>query len=74
LGGVGRALWTGKDTRMARQPAQKSQTAKVQGGKVTKYLLSIPEDLRMEIRIEAITRGIDMSTYICSILRKRSPS
>lgn len=37
----------------------------------TKYLLSIPEDLRREIRIEAITRGIDMSTYICSILRNR---
>jgi predicted DNA binding CopG/RHH family protein len=39
--------------------------------KDSKYLLRIPEDLRREIRIEALTQGIDMSNYICNILRKR---
>jgi predicted DNA binding CopG/RHH family protein len=58
---------------MARAPAQ---TAKSFVRKVTqkdsKYLLRIPEDLRREIRIEALTKGLDMSNYICDILRKRS--
>jgi predicted DNA binding CopG/RHH family protein len=40
--------------------------------KESTYLLRIPEDLRREIRIEALTRDTDMSKYICSILRKRS--
>lgn len=62
---------------MGRQMARASvQTAKGPARKVTqkdsKYLLRIPEDLRREIRIEALTRGLDMSNYICDILRKRS--
>ena len=62
---------------MDRQMARASvQTAKGTVRKVTqkdsKYLLRIPEDLRREIRIEALTRGLDMSNYICDILRKRS--
>jgi hypothetical protein len=40
--------------------------------KDSKYLLRIPEDLRREIRIEALTKDQDMSNYICDILRKRS--
>ena len=39
--------------------------------KETKYLLRIPEDLRREIRIEAMTRNMDMSTYICALLKRR---
>lgn len=53
----------------ARTP--KEAAPKRSPARTSKYLLSIPEDLRREIRIEAITLGIDMSTYICSILRKR---
>lgn len=58
---------------MARSQGNKSKNIvpKGSGARTSKYLLSIPEDLRREIRIEAITRGIDMSTYICSILRNR---
>ena len=58
---------------MAKSAVRKPQVvaAKGSGARASKYLLSIPEDLRREIRIEAITRGIDMSTYICSILRNR---
>lgn len=58
---------------MVRSTARKAKEVapKGSGARSSKYLLSIPEDLRREIRIEAITRGIDMSTYICSILRNR---
>jgi predicted DNA binding CopG/RHH family protein len=57
---------------MLRKSAKsKKDTVRSAPEKETKYLLRIPEDLRREIRIEALTRGIDMSNYICSILRKR---
>lgn len=36
-----------------------------------KYLLSIPESLRQELKIEAIKADVNMSDYICSILKKR---
>jgi predicted DNA binding CopG/RHH family protein len=49
--------------------AKKTATKVTQ--KDSKYLLRIPEDLRREIRIEALTQGIDMSNYICNILKKR---
>lgn len=37
----------------------------------SKYLLSIEEGLRTEIRIEAIHASKDMSQYICDILKRR---
>jgi len=49
----------------------KKNTVRSAPEKDTKYLLRIPEDLRREIRIEALTQGIDMSNYICNILRRR---
>lgn len=36
-----------------------------------KFLLSIPESLRQELKIEAIKANINMSDYICGILEKR---
>jgi hypothetical protein len=54
-----------------KSPTSKKSAAPGTAEKESKYLLRIPEDLRREIRIEALTRGIDMSNYICNILRKR---
>ena len=58
---------------MVKTTAHKTHklTHKKIGEKESKYLLRIPEDLRRDIRIEALTKGIDMSNYICNILRKR---
>jgi predicted HicB family RNase H-like nuclease len=57
---------------MVRLSAKKGEKpAPKASQKDAKYLLRIPEDLRREIRIEALTQGIDMSNYICNILRKR---
>lgn len=57
---------------MIRTSAKKKKgTAPKVSEKDSKYLLRIPENLRREIRIEALTQGIDMSNYICNILRKR---
>jgi hypothetical protein len=38
---------------------------------LVKYLLRLPDDLRKELRHEAIEKNINMSQYICSILEKR---
>ncbi len=63
---------TGRCKGMSRKPVKgKKSAVRSAPEKDTKYLLRIPEDLRREIRIEALTQGIDMSNYICSILRKR---
>ena len=37
----------------------------------SKYLLAIDKKMREQIRIEAIGQGINMSEYICDILRRR---
>lgn len=38
---------------------------------LVKYLLRLPEELRKELRHEAIEKNINMSQYICNILEKR---
>lgn len=37
----------------------------------SKYLLAIDKRMREQIRIEAIGEGVNMSEYICRILRRR---
>ncbi len=49
----------------------KAEKIKKKEEKSAKYLLKIPENLRKEIRHEAIEMGVNMSDYICSILEKR---
>jgi len=47
----------------------KAEKPKVEMGK---FLLSIPKDLRREIKFESDERGFgNVSAYICHILRKR---
>ncbi len=44
---------------------------------VIRYQLKMPEDLKEQIKKEALEKGMDMSTYICGLItgdikRKRS--
>lgn len=53
----------GRDSTKAKKP-------KVEMGK---FLLSIPKDLRREIKFESDEKGFgNVSAYICHILRKRN--
>jgi hypothetical protein len=56
-----------KSTRRKAEP-----TSKKRSDEMGKFLLSIPKDLRREIKFESDERGFgNVSAYICHILRKR---
>ncbi len=47
------------------------ETKKKEKKELAKYLLKLPEELRRELRHEAIEKNMNMSEYICSILERR---
>ena len=50
---------------------EKIETKKKEKKELAKYLLKLPEELRRELRHEAIEKNMNMSEYICSILERR---
>jgi hypothetical protein len=50
---------------------EKIETNKKEKKELAKYLLKLPEELRRELRHEAIEKNMNMSEYICSILERR---
>jgi hypothetical protein len=62
----GKAKESEKSTRRKAGPTSKKRS------EMGKFLLSIPKDLRREIKFESDERGFgNVSAYICHILRKR---
>jgi hypothetical protein len=50
---------------------ESGKTKKQEKINLAKYLLRLPEELRTELRHEAIEKKLNMSAYICSILERR---
>lgn len=59
---IGGAAATKADTATAKKKAPAPES---------KYLLAIDKRLRDQLKIEAIGLGVNMSEYICVILRRR---
>jgi hypothetical protein len=68
---VGRLYEKDKEQKtITRNNSAEPKKTKVEMGK---FLLSIPKDLRREIKFEADEKGFgNASTYICHILHKRN--
>jgi len=50
---------------------EQAEPQKKEKKELARYLLRLPEELRRELRHEAIEKKMNMSEYICSILERR---
>lgn len=50
---------------------EQAEPQKKEKKELARYLLRLPEELRRELRHEAIEKKMNMSEYICNILERR---